>query len=252
MNGIDTASTGVDKRRLRIEILLVLAVSFGISGIRAVLRLTDALLDPVPLNQQQVALNSTQSQIPWLDLALQLSSATALLAYGGLALFLLAGDGIGTARPRWSDAAWGAGLAALIGIPGLVFYATAVHLGLSREVIPASLDHPVTEIPVLLVWSAANAFGEETVVVAYLLTRLKQLGWGLPAALAASSLLRGSYHLYQGISAGFGNIIMGVVYGWFYWKTGRLWPLVIAHFLIDAIAFVGYTAIGGNLSFLGL
>ena len=243
---------GVDTRRTRAEILLVLAVTFGISGIRALLRLADALIDPVPLNEQQVALSTTQSHSLWLDLGLQLCSAGVLLAYGGLALFLLAGDGIRLLAPTWRDLGWGAVLAAVIGLPGLALYAAAVHLGLSREVIPTTLEHPGSEIPVLLLWSAANAFGEEIVVVMYLLTRLRQLGWGLPAALSASSVLRGSYHLYQGISAGFGNIIMGVVYGWFYWRTGRVWPLVIAHFLIDAVAFVGYSALGGDLSVLGL
>ena len=153
-------------------------------------------------------------------------------------------------RPRWSDLGWGAGLAAVIGIPGLAFYAAALHLGLTREVVPTTLTHPWTEVPVLLAWSFANAWGEEIVVVMYLLTRLRQLGWGLAGALAFSSVLRGSYHLYQGVSAGFGNIIMGLLYGWFYWRTGRVWPLVIAHFLIDAVAFVGYAALGGDIPFL--
>ena len=239
------------RRRLWAEILIVLAVSFGISGIRALLRLTDALLDPRPLDEQQVTLHQTLSRSPWIDLGLQLASAATLFAYGALALYLLAGQ-VRLPRPRWSDVGWGAGLAAAIGVPGLAFYAAAVHLGFSREVIPTTMEHPWTEVPVLLVFSFANAFGEEIVVVMYLLTRLRQLGWGLPAALAASSLLRGSYHLYQGMSAGFGNILMGLLYGWFYWRTGRVWPLVIAHFLIDAVAFVGYSALGGNLSWLGL
>ncbi|QGU05738.1 CPBP family intramembrane glutamic endopeptidase [Corynebacterium comes] len=239
------------KRRLHTEILIVVALTFGISGIRALLRLADALIDPRPLDEQQVALHQTLSHSPWIDLGLQLASAATLLAYGALALHLLAGD-VRFTRPDLRDLGWGAGLAAVIGIPGLAFYATAVHFGLSREVIPTTLNHPWTEVPVLLVWSFANAFGEEMVVVMYLLTRLRQLGWGLPAALAASSALRGSYHLYQGISAGFGNIVMGLLYGWFYWRTGRVWPLVIAHFLIDAVAFVGYTALGGDLSWLGL
>lgn len=239
-------------QRVRLEILLVLAITFGISGLRASLRLIDALLDPTPLNEQQVTLNTTMSSSAWIDLALQLCSAGVLVAYGCLALFLLAGDRITLHPPRWSDVAWGAGLAAIIGIPGLVFYASAVHLGLSREVIPTTLTHPWTEVPVQLLWSGANAFGEEIVVVFYLLTRLRGLGWGMPAALAASSVLRGSYHLYQGVSAGFGNILMGLLYGWFFWRTGRVWPLVIAHFLIDAVAFVGYSFLAGNLSFLGL
>jgi uncharacterized protein len=238
-------------QRLRTEILLVIAVTFGISGVRALLRLTDALINPRPLDEQQITLNQTLSHSPWIDLGLQLASAATLFAYGALAVFLLAGE-VRVRRPDRRDLGWGLGLAAAIGIPGLAFYATAVHLGLSREVIPTTLTHPWTEVPVLLVWSLANAFGEEVVVVMYLLTRLRQLGWGLPAALAASSVLRGSYHLYQGISAGFGNILMGLLYGWFYWRTGRIWPLVIAHFLIDAVAFVGYAAIGGDLTWLGL
>lgn len=237
------------RRRLWTEILIILAVSFGVSGIRGVLRLTDALLDTRPLSEQQVILHQTLSNAPWIDLGLQLASATTLLAYGALALYLLAGQ-IRLPEPRWSDLGWGAGLAAVIGIPGLAFYLGALHLGLTREVVPTTLTHPWSEVPVLLVWSFANAWGEEIVVVMYLLTRLRQLGWGRPAALAFSSVLRGSYHLYQGVSAGFGNILMGVLYGWFFWRTGRVWPLIIAHFLIDAVAFVGYALLADRIVFL--
>lgn len=237
--------------RVRQELLIVLAVTFGMSGVRALFRLIDALASPTALSEQTVALNPTQSAFPWLDLALQLCSAATLFAWGGLALFLLAGDGIRLARsPR--DLVWGAGLAALIGIPGLGFYVAAVHLGLSKQVIPAALTHPGWEIPILLVWSAANAFGEEIVVVAWLMTRLRQLRWSPWAAIAASAVLRGSYHLYQGVSAGVGNIIMGVIFGYVFYRTGRVWPLIVGHFLIDAVAFVGYAAVGGDLSWLGL
>ncbi|WP_047260780.1 CPBP family intramembrane glutamic endopeptidase [Corynebacterium uterequi] len=220
------------------------------SGLRSVLRLVDDLLDPAPLNAQQVTLNVSQSELAWLDLAFQLCSAGVLFAWGALALYLL-GDAYRLTRPRGRDVLHGAGLAALIGIPGLVFYLTAVHLGLSKVVVPTGVDHPLIEIPMLLIWSAANAFGEEIVVVAWLMTRLKALNLSLPAALAASSLLRGSYHLYQGVSAGFGNIIMGVVYGAYFAKTGKVWPLVIGHFFIDAVAFVGYTAVGEYLPLPG-
>ncbi len=204
------------RARIRVEILVVLAVTFGASGLRSLLRLVDDLLSPTALNDQAVSLNAPQAQGIWLDLALQLVSAGVLFSWGGLALYLLSGSGIRIGRIRWSDLGWGAGLAALIGLPGLIFYASAVHLGLSKQVIPTTLDSPWWEIPILLVW------------------------------------LRGSYHLYQGVSAGFGNIIMGVIFAWFYHRTGRVWPLVIAHFLIDAVAFVGYTALGGDLSWLGL
>mgnify|MGYP003488981035 FL=1 len=38
----------------------------------------------------------------------------------------------------------------------------------------------------------------------------------------------------------FGNFVMGVVFGWCYQRWGRVMPLVIAHTLLDVVAFVGY------------
>src|SRR5699024_6304791 len=164
---------------------------------------------------------------------------------------LLAGSGIRLAMPKLSDISWGAGLAALIGIPGLVLYVSAVQLGLSMEVIPTAFTNPWVEAPAMLLWSGANAFGEEIVVGMWLITRLKHLRWPLTAIIGASSLLRAAYHLYQGVTAGFCNIIMGVVVCEFYNRTGRVWPIIIAHFLVDAIAFVGYSFLG-DLSIFGL
>lgn len=226
------------------EILIVLALSFGISGVRSVLRLIDDLLNPAPLNEQSVTINSSQSVSPWLDLGLQLCSAAVLFSWGALALYLLSVRNKPAAMlerfPRVRDWLQGAGLAALIGLPGLALYYSALHFGWTKEVVPTSFDNAWVEMPVLLLKSAANAFAEEVVVVYWFMTRLRQSGRALPATLAASSILRGSYHLYQGVSAGFGNIVMGLVYGYFYAKTGKVWPLIIAHFLIDAVAFVGY------------
>ena len=236
---------GNQKNRTRLtEILIVLALSFGISGVRSVLRLIDDLLNPAPLNAQSVTINSSQSVSPWLYLGLQLCSAAVLFSWGALALYLLSVRNKPAAMlerfPRVRDWLQGAGLAALIGLPGLALYYSALHFGWTKEVVPTSFDNAWVEMPVLLLKSAANAFAEEVVVVYWFMTRLRQSGWALPATLAASSILRGSYHLYQGVSAGFGNIVMGLVYGYFYAKTGKVWPLIIAHFLIDAVAFVGY------------
>lgn len=228
-------------KSLRAELLIVLTLTFGISGVRAVLNLINSLAAPQRLDEQSVTLNSSQSSLAWVDMGLQLCSAAVLFSYGALALFLLAKDRSVPRAHRARDWLEGAGLAALIGIPGLALYVAAVQLGWSKEVIPGDFANAWVEIPVSLLKAAANAFAEETVVVMWLMTRLRQARWSLPAALAASSILRGSYHLYQGVSAGFGNIIMGLIYGYYYHRTGRVWPLVIAHFLIDAVAFVGYS-----------
>jgi len=245
-----TTDQPADTRRIRQEIAIVLVVTFGLSGMRAALRLLSDLMQPVPLNQQQTTLAEHQSDTSWIDLAMQLCSSAMLFSWGFLALYLLHESIFSRWRPK--AILEGAGLAALIGIPGLVFYLSAVHFGFSKQVVPSTLDDAWWEIIVLLTWSAANAFSEEIVVVMWLITRLQQLRIPPWVALLLSAVLRGSYHLYQGWSAGLGNIIMGLIFGTYYLKTRRVWPLILGHFLIDAVAFVGYSLLRGHLSFLGL
>ena len=84
-------------------------------------------------------------------------------------------------------------------------------------------------------------------MVQWLATRLETLGVRVWVIIAASSLLRASYHLYQGVSAGFGNVVMGVVFAYVFLRWRRVWPLVWGHFLIDAVAFVGYPLLGSHL-----
>ena len=68
---------------------------------------------------------------------------------------------------------------------------------------------------------------------------------GVPVVLGsvvvlALALLRGAYHLYQGIGPGVGNALMGVVFALVFLRVRRVMPLVIAHTLLDAVGFVGY------------
>ena len=81
-------------------------------------------------------------------------------------------------------------------------------------------------------------------MVGYLLDRFGKFGWSMPLAIFASSMLRGSYHLYQGFGPFIGNAVMGVVFAWIYTKTRRVMPLVIAHALLDIVAFVGFSLFG--------
>jgi uncharacterized protein len=86
--------------------------------------------------------------------------------------------------------------------------------------------------------AAQSGIVEEVVVVAFLLTRLRQMGWSDSRALGASAVLRGSYHLYQGFGGFAGNFVMGLIFGYWFQRTRRVLPLVIAHFLLDAISFL--------------
>ena len=69
---------------------------------------------------------------------------------------------------------------------------------------------------------------------------VSQLGSAEVAAVGASALLRGSYHLYQGWGGFLGNAAMGVLFGFVFTRTRRAWPIVIAHFLLDVAAGLGY------------
>lgn len=243
-----------DPRATRIEIGVMLAVTFGVSALVAILELADAMLSG--LSSHRVRLNPNQSRYDLINLGLNLVSVGQLVAWGGLALYLLWRSGIGPkavglGRFGWrADALGGLGLAALIGIPGLLLYLAARHFGLNAAVEPSGLSSSWWRIPVLILAAFANGFAEEVVVVGYLITRLKQLGLSQSRAVFASSALRGLYHLYQGIGAGLGNIVMGVVFGVAWCRTGRLWPLVIAHGIIDTVAFVGYALLAGHLGWL--
>jgi len=138
-----------------------------------------------------------------------------------------------------------AGLAAVVGIPGLGLYVAARALGLSVAIQASGLDPYWWAVPVLVLAALKNALLEEVVAVGYLVERLRDLRWTTPAILAASSLLRGAYHLYQGPGMAAGNVVMGLLFTAWYLRTRRVMPLVVAHTALDVVAFVGYTLLPG-------
>jgi membrane protease YdiL (CAAX protease family) len=250
----------VDLRRrpvLRTEVLLVLGVSVGASALYAALSLLRRLLAPEPLSRTEATLNGSYApDQPWLDLAFQLAGIGLGVVPALLAVHLLTRDGVparaigvDTRRPR-ADLAQGAALATVVGVPGLVLYLVAHQLGLSATIVPSALPDVWWRVPVLVLSALMNAALEEVVVVGYLVTRLRQLGWRPARAVGAAALLRGAYHLYQGFGGFVGNAVMGLLFGWFFLRTRRVLPLVIAHTLLDVVAFVGYTALEGRVSWL--
>jgi membrane protease YdiL (CAAX protease family) len=245
------------RRALWVEVTIVLLVTFGLSGLSGILSLIETALQPGQLSDQSVALNASRSTFGWIDLGRQLLGIVRLCAWAALGLYLLWRSGLGPDRiglgrhPRWRrDLLPGVGLAALIGLPGLALYLAATAVGANLTVVPSTVDDHWWRLPALVLWALANSAAEEILVVAYLISRLRRLGWSENASLAASALLRGSYHLYQGLGGGLGNVVMGIVFGRYWQRTGHLWPLVVAHWLIDAVAFVGYTLLRGHVSWL--
>lgn len=243
------------RRVLGFEVLLVLGVSLGASAVFATLRIAERLTRAEALSQQTAALNvSRLPDRPWFDLADQLARISLAVVPVLLALYLLdryPGGGarlIGFDRRRPAfDFGSGAALAAVIGIPGVMLYVAAVYLDLGVRILPSALAPVWWAVPVLILAALQNALLEEVVGVGYLLRRLEELGWPVAAAIAVHALLRGSYHFYQGFGGFVGNAVMGVVFALFYLRFRRVMPLVIAHTLLDVVAFVGYGLFGEEI-----
>jgi len=239
------------------EIAVVFAVSLGASALFAVIQLIGSLTARKSLAQQQaLVVGSFAPGRPLLDLSLQIADVIVNLAPVALVIHLTARSGeapslmgLDTTRPA-QDAARGAALAAVIGGTGLGLYLAAFQLGVSLHVVAESLPAVWWRIPVLILHAVQNGALEEILVVGYLLHRLDQLGWAPARAIAASAVLRGSYHLYQGLGGFLGNAAMGVIFGALYRRWGRVTPLIIAHALIDSVAFVGYALLHGRVSWL--
>ncbi|WP_227589982.1 CPBP family intramembrane glutamic endopeptidase [Demequina pelophila] len=241
-------SSGVSRPRLRAEVLIVLGLSLGQSAIFAAIRLVERYMATTPIGGQSTTLNPSASQIDWLDFFLQLLRIGFSLMPVALTLYLLSQRGAswarrlgltGPGRAWWRDVGWGFILAACIGLPGLALYSISRAMGQTVRIDTSGLPDLWWSATVLLLAAAAAGVLEEFIAVGYLATRLKDLGWSVPAIILASSLLRGAYHLYQGWPMALGNVVMGVVFTYVYLRRGRLAPLVLAHWTLDAVAFVG-------------
>ncbi|MBX0300179.1 CPBP family intramembrane metalloprotease [Cryobacterium sp. 1639] len=233
--------------RLLWEIAIVLGLSLGASAVYSIVSIISRLTAEVALGDQSATINGSQSTREWLDFTYQFLGIAFALFPVVLVLFLLWQPGrssfgllgLDFTEPG-RDLLRGGGLLLLIGIPGLGLYLAGRALGFTVAVVPAPLDTFWWTIPILVFSALRSALVEEVIVVGYLFTRLRQLGWNAWTIILSAALLRGSYHLYQGIGPFVGNVLMGVVFGWCYLRWGRVMPLVIAHWVLDIVSFVGY------------
>jgi membrane protease YdiL (CAAX protease family) len=243
------AGFDADQSRARVwwEIAIVLALGLGQAAVYSVVQFAYRLTDAVPLADQTATLNPSRSDREIFDLIYQVLSLGFALVPVVLVCFLLwqpsrphlgrlGLDGTRILR----DSSRGILLVLAVGVPGLALYVVGRMLGLFVAVDPAGIDAHWWTVPILLLSAVRAAVQEEFVVLGYLFARLKQLGWGPWPIIVATSILRATYHLYQGHGAFIGNLAMGLLFGWLFARSGRLLPFLVAHFVIDATVFVGY------------
>lgn len=246
----------LSRKLLVIELVIVLALSLGRSATYALVRLIGAATAPGGLSAQTTTMHGSYAPSrPLLDLTLQLLGIVFAVVPVALSGYLLARSGT-SLRNVWfrgagvGDLGRGAAVAAAVGSVGVAFYLVTHALGLNLTVVADGLPSVWWKYPVLVLSALQNAVLEEFVVLGYVLVRLRQLGFGDGAAIGLSALLRGGYHLYQGIGGFVGNLVMGLLFGWLYRRWGRVTPLVVAHTFLDVGAFVGYALLAGHVAWL--
>lgn len=143
-------------------------------------------------------------------------------------------------RMHRSDVAIALPLLALCYVAFLFTYAIASDLGAKFRPVEEWFPIEGKLDPWLVVAiSVINPIFEEVFVCGYTITVLSRIK-GPWVAINVSIAVRLAYHLYQGTSGVAGILPMGFICALWYARTGRLWPVIIAHGLMDFIAFYEY------------
>jgi uncharacterized protein len=123
----------------------------------------------------------------------------------------------------------------LIGVQLLAGWAlpATMQAALDRYPVPAS------DLSMHLVFlvSAVNGIFEEVFVAGYVITALTPVR-GMWTAINVSTGIRLLYHLYQGPVGILSIVPLGLIFGYVYSRTRMLWPLILAHIVIDIVGLL--------------
>jgi membrane protease YdiL (CAAX protease family) len=205
-----------------LEFVLVVGIAFGQFAVRSVLALIAAAggePSAAPVFDRAHLQYVVTYELTVLPILL------ALLWRGGWRVGHFGG------RPQWRDV----GRAAVLFVASyVVFYLSGLAAALARAAEGASAPE-APGLPLLLAASVVNGAFEEVFVCGYvigsLLSRI-----GPIAAMNVSTVIRVSYHLYQGPFAFVWVAMIGLLFGYCYLRWRRLWPLACAHILLDFVA----------------
>jgi membrane protease YdiL (CAAX protease family) len=218
-------------RMLRRELGLVLLLAFAPS----VLGLLFLALDPQGSAEVDAGLAPS---VIGIVIQLFLSWSPVLVIGYLLARNREGWPGIGLTRLRPGDLAMGAVLWVASFVVVLVLAWVFQSFG-QREVDFLPEDLPLWFQALQAVVIAVTAgFTEEIVVRGYAQTRLEQLRASTAVILLLPTALWAMFHVYQGLGVALTIFGLGLMYAWYFQRTRRLWPLILAHVLFDMTQLV--------------
>jgi uncharacterized protein len=147
----------------------------------------------------------------------------------------------------WSLATLGFRVSWRSTVAGVLLYVAAtvtavlVHLyaaahAFRPEIHPLAIVTTGLTLPFILLNSVTNPLFEETFEAGYVIRSLQ--GFGMWPAILAGALLRAALHGYLGINLVVTVFASGVIFGLVYWRWRQLWPLVVAHALLDFLGLL--------------
>ena len=137
------------------------------------------------------------------------------------------------------QSAWGVGLLAACYALTIVVQLAAQWLPVDMRAIIAQTPHSDGRLSMEIVFAASvvNGVFEEVFVAGYIITALQQAR-SMWTAINVSTAVRVMYHLYQGPIAFLTIAPMGLLFGYVYARTRALWPLIVAHVLLDIVGLL--------------
>jgi membrane protease YdiL (CAAX protease family) len=97
-----------------------------------------------------------------------------------------------------------------------------------------------TSLTIGVIVALVNPFFEELVVRAFLISEVIFLTGSVTLAVALSVVLQSAYHLYQGVPNAIAHGCVFLMFSLYYVRTGRTWPIVIAHMYRDMAPVLYY------------
>lgn len=144
-------------------------------------------------------------------------------------------------KPSWRDSAAGVGLAlvyylcvVLLWVLTAAVWPRIAALGAATHLVRADLQWA----NVLLV-STVNPVFEEVFLCGYVISALRETR-GVTTAINVSAAIRVFCHFYQGAVGVIAITPMALLFAYWYAHNRRLWPLIVAHAIVDLTGLVPY------------
>ena len=215
-----------------VELSIVIAVAFGLPIVTSVIAFVGHTVAPA------VTVVVDANSWLWSLLIYELPVTAVLFLFLKIRGWTLVGIGL---RPALLDPFIGIGLAivcyvafyvSFVGVWLAVAFTRGHPMSMAQHFVP----HGAFLAPAIAV-SLVNAIYEEVFVCGYIVSAMERARWRSWTAINVSVAVRVTYHLYQGIIGVVTIVPIGLVFALWYWRSRRLWPAIVAHGVIEFIAF---------------